>query len=109
MSLHAPNSILLTDMALQKHQGKKSLLQNGIISFTCNKDLVTGDMPKPKDDRVVIDAPFCLNGEGRLRSVAEIAQKFILCYFKKSHSRTGTRPGVSMTHVKEKKETQRKL
>lgn len=82
MSLHASSSILLTDMALQKHQGKKSLLQNGIISFTCNKDLVTGDMPEPKDDRVVIDAPFCLDGEERLRSVAEIAQRFKLCYFK---------------------------
>lgn len=63
MSLHASNSILLTDMALQKHQGKKSLLQNGIISFTRHKDLVTGNMPEPKDDRVVIDAPFCLDGE----------------------------------------------
>lgn len=82
MSLHASSSILLTDVALQKHQGKKSLLQNGIISFTRHKDLVTGDMPEPKDDRVVIDAPFCLDGEERLRSVAEIAQRFKLCYFK---------------------------
>lgn len=82
MSLHASNSILLTDMALQKHQGKKSLLQNGIISFTCHKDLVTGNMPEPKDDCVVIDVPFCLDGEGRLRSVAETAQRFKLCYFK---------------------------
>lgn len=39
-------------------------------------------MPEPKDDRVVIDAPFCLGGEGGLVSVAGITQWFKLCYFK---------------------------
>lgn len=91
------NSYTSDRYGVTKTPRRQSLLQNGIISFTRNQALVAGNVPQPKDDRVVIDAPFCLGGEGRKDSYQslKLLRGFNFVILKKekekerqSHSRT---------------------